>query len=195
MTILLWSFPTVSLLAFGDLGIISLTFLSIAFGSGVLSEIDLNSFNWQALVMLGGSNILGKAVTSSKLLDNAVAQIMGVLPDDQALMAFCIFCIAALIACFVSHTVAAIILMPVIIEIGVQANCVIPLSVCGVFSISAAQALPFSSFPNVNSLLVVDDHATSYLGTMDYVKAGIPATLMCLVFIHAAGLPLCEALL
>ena len=145
--------------------------------------------------MLGGSNILGKAVTSSKLLDTAVAQIMHWLPDDPGLMAICVFLVAAVIACFVSHTVAAIILMPVIIEIGIQAENVVPLSVCGVFAISAAQALPFSSFPNVNSLLVVDDHATSYLSTMDYLKTGVPATLVCLAVIHAAGLPLCEAIL
>lgn len=54
---------------FGDIGIISLCFVGYMFGSGLLSEIDFNSLSWHTLFLIGGGNVLGKAVTSSGLLN------------------------------------------------------------------------------------------------------------------------------
>ena len=41
-----------------------------------------------------------------------------------------------------------------------------------------AMALPMSSFPNVNSLLAEDDYGTPYLVPKDFVKAGLPASMV-----------------
>lgn len=42
LTILAWATSSFTKLLFGDLGIISLLFMGIVFGSGILTEIDLN---------------------------------------------------------------------------------------------------------------------------------------------------------
>lgn len=54
-------------------------------------------------------------------------------------------------------------------------------------AISGAMALPFSSFPNVNSLLVVDELHRPYLSTRDFLFSGIPFTMMMGVLILTVG--------
>eukprot|EP00640_Fibrocapsa_japonica_P000966 CAMPEP_0113945436 /NCGR_PEP_ID=MMETSP1339-20121228/45883_1 /TAXON_ID=94617 /ORGANISM="Fibrocapsa japonica" /LENGTH=810 /DNA_ID=CAMNT_0000951017 /DNA_START=58 /DNA_END=2491 /DNA_ORIENTATION=- /assembly_acc=CAM_ASM_000762 len=156
-TILLWSTISTTRVTFGDLGIIALIFMTIMFGSGFLTQVDFNSFSWHMLFLLGGGNVLGKAVAASGLLDWLVEGILDTLPrDNRWLMLVLVLFVAMVIATFVSHTVAAIILMPLVVKIGVDFGMAEALGVSTAFAVSAAMAFPFSSFPNVNSLLVVD---------------------------------------
>lgn len=55
--------------------------------------------------------------------------------------------------------------------------------------VSAGMSLPFSSFPNVNSLLVKNDFKKSYLTTADYIKTGLPLTCIsiCLIITIVNG--------
>jgi len=53
-------------------------------------------------------------------------------------------------------------------------------------------ALPFSSFPNVNSLFIVDDFYQSYLSVIDFVKVGLPTMLFTLVMIAFVGYQLVD---
>ena len=46
-------------------------------------------------------------------------------------------------------------------------------------------ALPFSSFPNVNSVLIVDDFQKPYLGVADFVRTGLP--VICVFLIATLG--------
>jgi phosphate transporter len=55
------------------------------------------------------------------------------------------------------------------------------------WAISAAMALPFSSFPNVNSLLIVDDFQKSYLQVQDFVRCGLPMTIFSIALIATLG--------
>lgn len=48
-------------------------------------------------------------------------------------------------------------------------------------------ALPFSSFPNVNSLLVEDDNGKPYLSVKDFAKVGIPFQFITLALIGTVG--------
>jgi len=106
---------------FGDIGIISLTFLSVIFGSGMLSEVDFNSLSWHTLVLVGGGNVLGKAIQSSGLLKEIATMIMAYLPVHSPFFALMgILCFVCIVGTFVSHTVAAIILMPVITSVGLS---------------------------------------------------------------------------
>lgn len=52
----------------GDIGIVSLCYMVFMYGSGLLTEVDFNSLSWHTLMLLGGGNVLGKAVESSGLL-------------------------------------------------------------------------------------------------------------------------------
>ena len=55
------------------------------------------------------------------------------------------------------------------------------------FSVSAAMALPFSSFPNVNSLLILDDFQRPYLKVQDFVRTGLPMSLLSIFLIATLG--------
>jgi di/tricarboxylate transporter len=55
------------------------------------------------------------------------------------------------------------------------------------FTVSAAMALPFSSFPNVNSVLIVDDFQRPYLTVGDFVKTGLPLSIVCVFLIATFG--------
>lgn len=107
--------------AFGDISIISLCFVAFMFGSGILTEVDFNSLSWHTLILVGGGNVLGKAVETSGLLEYLSDAIMISLPLNYPWISlFCILMFCGSIATFISHTVAAIILMPIIARIGVS---------------------------------------------------------------------------
>ncbi|CAM9360297.1 unnamed protein product [Chrysoparadoxa australica] len=187
-TILLWSTFSYTGDTLGDLGIISLLFMVLAFGSGLLTEVDFNSFSWHTLFLLGGGNVLGKAISDSRLLHYLAKGIVHNLPrDNQWLLLVEMVCATVVIATFVSHTVSAIILMPIIIKIGVDVGMPVQLGVCSALAVSAASALPFSSFPNVMSLLQTDDFNHPYLTVTDFLKSGIPASLLAIAMIITMG--------
>lgn len=203
--------------------------------------MDFNSLNWHTIFLVGGGNVLGKAVSSSGLLAYISGDIThgkrwylavfrwkphfwtaqvtylnfihAALPLSQpwvALLVILLFCLTA--ATFVSHTVASLVLMPVISSLGISIgmpeiavigsafasksrilvgsnaeSALMGLIVMHVCSVSAAMALPFSSFPNVNSVLIVDDVQRPYLGVSDFVKTGLPLSLLCTLLIATVG--------
>jgi phosphate transporter len=191
LTILLFATSALTTAIFGDIAIISLCFVAVMFGSGMLSEVDFNSLSWHTLILVGGGNVLGKAVESSGLLAYLADDITGSLPLDRpwiALVYILLFC--ASISTFVSHTVASIILMPVIARIGVSMQIPEVVVIGSAFAVSAAMALPFSSFPNVNSLLIVDDFQRPYLKVPDFVRTGLPMSLITIFLIATLGFSL-----
>ena len=48
-------------------------------------------------------------------------------------------------------------------------------------------ALPFSSFPNINSLLVLDDHGQPYLEVKDFLRVGVAFSLVTMALIVTLG--------
>ena len=83
-----------------------------------------------------------------------------------------------LITSFVSHTVAAIVTMPLVASVGAASGEPARVVFCCALTCSAAMALPMSSFPNVNSLLAEDDYGRPYLVAADFVRVGLPASLL-----------------
>ena len=129
---------------FGDIAIIASLFVTFMYGSGILSDVDFNSLSWHTLFLVGGGNVLGKAIASSGLLGylsdgitsgmnitspspicfllNKLANLLSsiVLPLTSpwwAMMTILLF--TGTVATFVSHTVASLILTPIIINIGI----------------------------------------------------------------------------
>jgi phosphate transporter len=147
-----------------------------------------------------------------------------------ALVIILLCCLSA--ATFISHTVAALIFMPIISTLGVRLGmpeiavigsafaskaslflgCV--LYVClnthtllfccwnmnriashRIYLVSAAMALPFSSFPNVNSVLLVDDFQRPYLAVGDFIKTGLPLSLVSTLLVATLGYLLIDTLI
>lgn len=63
------------------------------------------------------------------------------------------------------------------------------------FLVSAGMALPFSSFPNVNSMLIVDDFQKPYLTTLDFLKSGGLMSLISIFLISTLGYFLIELII
>jgi phosphate transporter len=188
LTIFLFATSSLTTPLFGDIAIISLCFVAIMFGSGMLSEVDFNSLSWHTLFLVGGGNVLGKAIESSGLLGYLADGITSSLPMGNPWFAlFYILMFCGTVATFVSHTVASIILMPVIVRIGVSIRIPEVVVIGSAFAISAAMALPFSSFPNVNSLLIVDDFQRPYLNVRDFIMTGLPMSMISIVLIATVG--------
>lgn len=61
-------------------------------------------------------------------------------------------------------------------------------------AVSAAMILPFSSFPNVNSVLIVDDFQRPYLDVKDFIKTGLPMTLLTFLLIATVGYGLIDCI-
>ena len=62
--------------------------------------------------------MLGTVVESSQLLEHIVKVMKHALPDNKVMVACEVFFAACLMATFVSHSVAAIVLVPVVAHIG-----------------------------------------------------------------------------
>ena len=70
-----------------------------------------------------------------------------------------------------------------------------PPKICPVdLAVSAAMALPMSSFPNVNSLLAEDDYGAPFLSASDFVRTGAPATAVVGGVVTALAYPLASLL-
>lgn len=191
LTIVLFATSALTTEIFGDIAIISLCYVAVMFGSGMLTEVDFNSLSWHTLILVGGGNVLGKAVESSGLLTYIANGINDYLPVDNPWLALlCILLFCGTVSTFVSHTVASIILMPIIAKIGVTMHMPEVVVIGSAFAVSAAMALPFSSFPNVNSLLIVDDFQRPYLKVPDFVRTGLPMSLIAIFLIATVGLSL-----
>ena len=61
--------------------------------------------------------------------------------------------------------------------------------------VSAAMALPFSSFPNVNSLLMIDDFQRPYLNVRDFLITGIPMSILSIFLIATVAFGLISVIL
>ncbi|GLD95226.1 hypothetical protein PINS_up003868 [Pythium insidiosum] len=173
---------------FGDLGIVSLMLMAVMFGTGMLSQFDFNSFSWHILFLIGGGNVLGDAVQRSGLLNTLSQSIIHYLPNGNVWIITVSLCLLVLsLTTFVSHTVGSIILLPIIVQMSIEiGHPHIPVISCAL-AISAAMALPFSSFPNINSLLVLDDHGQPYLQVQDFLRVGITFSLITVALIVTLG--------
>lgn len=196
LCVLMFATSSLTKVVFGDIGIISLCFLVAVFGSGVLTEVDFNSMSWHTLCLVGGGNVLGKAVADSGLLIHLSHGALKLLPlhnDWLALLGVLVF--ACLIGTFVSHTVASIVLMPVIVSVGVNLEMPEVIVIGAALAISGAMALPFSSFPNVNAVMLKDDLHQPFLNVHDVVRIGAPMTVITIVLIATLGMSLIKLVL
>lgn len=187
VTVALWSSGAKFM---GGVGMVSLGFMALAFGLGWLTVVDLNSLSWHTLCLLGGSNVLGQAVQSSNLLDYAADPFSRATRNMNHFALSClVVAFVSTVSTFVSHTVSAIVVMPLVVQIAQHADDTAPLSIAAALAISAAQALPFSSLPNLNSLTRTDSNKNPFLMPADFVKyGGIAQLLSCLVVLLWAPL-------
>ena len=138
---------------FGDMGVIAVIPMVLFFGVGILTKEDFNNFPWTIIILAAGGLSLGKAVDSSGLL-HTVGSIISAKVEGMGLYGVLVIFSALIlvIATFISHTVAALIILPLLFNVGRDMETPAPniLVMAGVLMCSAAMGLPTSGFPNMS---------------------------------------------
>ena len=156
-TIVLWCVTHQLDWLFGDMGVVAIIPLVLFFGTGILTKEDFNNFLWTIIILAAGGLSLGKAVNSSGLLQtiaNAITASVGGLSLYSVLVVFA--CLILVVATFISHTVAALIILPLVASVGNGMEEPHPnlLVMGGALMCSAAMGLPTSGFPNMSKSIV-----------------------------------------
>ena len=173
-TILLWCSLSYTRPVLGEMGTVAVIPMVVFFGTGFLSKTDLSKkFKWDLILLVGGGSVLGAAVNSSRLLHIITQWIKPHLEGQPlVLTVFAVLFLVFLITTFVSHTVAALILTPLIIKIGASAGHTQLVVMAATLMMSGTMSLPTSSFPNINSLSQEDDFGRPFLHSIDFLRHG-----------------------
>merc|ERR1711939_937941 len=158
-TIVLWCVSHQLEWLFGDMGVVAIIPLVLFFGTGILTKEDFNNFLWTIIILAAGGLALGKAVTSSGLLTTIATSITSRVAAMNLYALTCTFAaLIAVIATFISHTVAALIILPLVREVGSSLLSPHPnlLVMSSVLMASAAMGLPTSGFPNMTAIMMED---------------------------------------
>jgi phosphate transporter len=172
VTIVLWCVSHQLEFAFGDMGVVAIIPIVLFFGTGILTKEDFNNFLWTIIILAAGGLSLGKSVNSSGLLHTIAESITASVEGMSLYGVLVVFCALILVvATFISHTVAALIVLPLVQQVGQQMAEPHPnLLVMGaVLMASGAMGLPTSGFPNMSksttSSMQFDDTITNHLSS------------------------------
>ncbi|KAK6457896.1 low-affinity phosphate transporter [Scheffersomyces xylosifermentans] len=190
LTILLWCVASRLTGIFGEMGIIALIPIILFFGSGLLSTEDFNNYPWNIVVLAMGGTALGKAVASSGLLATIAIAIQKEVEDFSLFGVTLTFGLLILtMATFVSHTVAALIIIPLVSEIGNNMEEPHPrlLIMASALLCSAAMGLPTSGFPNVTAICMADEFGKPYLTVGTFITRGVPSSIIAYAIIVSIG--------
>eukprot|EP00928_Gymnodinium_smaydae_P021489 TRINITY_DN18387_c0_g2_i1.p1 TRINITY_DN18387_c0_g2~~TRINITY_DN18387_c0_g2_i1.p1 ORF type:complete len:715 (-),score=105.21 TRINITY_DN18387_c0_g2_i1:348-2450(-) len=169
----------------GGTSMVAVLFVAVALGTGMISRQTFNSYSWHLLFLIGGGSALGLAVRESGLLQIMTQAAQRCLSSVPAVLIVQLVFVIVAITTFVSHTVAALVVMPLVVDLGAQAGVRDEAVLfCGL-ACSVACALPMTSFPNVNSLMAVDDHGKPWLSMWNFLIAGTPMTILITVLLSA----------
>lgn len=189
-TIILWCVEKNIEDTFGSSGIIAVFPIALLFGTGLLKVDDVNNFPWSIILLAMGGLALGKAVTSSGLLATVATALQKKVMNLDVYVILIIFGLLILVvATFISHTVATIIIVPLVKEVGDSLDHPHPLIlVMGTALIaSAAMGLPTSGFPNVTAISMTDEVGKRYLTVNTFITRGVPASIIAYTFVITIG--------
>ncbi|RLV93152.1 Low-affinity phosphate transporter PHO91 [Spathaspora sp. JA1] len=190
LTIFLWCIASKLTGIFGEMGIIALIPLVLFFGSGLLTTEDFNNYPWNIVVLAMGGTALGKAVASSGLLNTIAVEIQNQVEDFSLFGVTLTFGFLILtMATFVSHTVAALIIIPLVSEIGNNMPEPHPrlLIMASALLCSAAMGLPTSGFPNVTAICMTDEFGKPYLTVGTFITRGVPSSVIAYAIVISVG--------
>ncbi|KAK5278080.1 low-affinity phosphate transporter [Exophiala xenobiotica] len=191
LTIVLWCTSHQLEGVFGDMGVIAIIPMVLFFGTGILTKEDFNNFLWTIIILAAGGLCLGKAVSSSGLL-HTIAR--GITDGVSGLSIYGVLVVFAalilVVATFISHTVAALIILPLVQQVGAGMDQPHPnLLVMGsALMCSAAMGLPTSGFPNMTAIMMeVPETGVRYLRVKHFLTRGIPASMFSFAVIITVG--------
>ena len=137
-----------------------------------------------------GGIALGKGVSSSGLLaslDALVQSLVTGLPLWGILAL--LVTIGLVVATFISHTIAAVLLVPIAAQMGESLSSphASLLIMATTLTSSAAMGLPISGFPNMTAINLEDEVGQRYVSVRTFLKVGIPASILAALTITTVG--------
>ncbi|KAL2398557.1 putative transporter C3B8.04c [Exophiala dermatitidis] len=191
VTIVLWCTSHQLEGIFGDMGVIAIIPMVLFFGTGILTKEDFNNFLWTIIILAAGGLSLGRAVSSSGLLHTIAKQITDNVSDLSVYGVLVVFAALVLVvATFISHTVAALIILPLVQQVGANMKEPHPnLLVMGsALMCSAAMGLPTSGFPNMTAIMMeVPETGVRYLQVKHFLTRGIPSSVLTFAVVVTVG--------
>ncbi|KAH0790318.1 Sodium:sulfate symporter transmembrane region family protein [Histomonas meleagridis] len=169
---------------FGDNGIVGFLPFLLFYGTGVLPPSRLSELPWNILFLVMGGNALGTVVEQSQLLrivSNLLRDLLGNTSLWVSLLIIDVFVL--IINIFISHTVSATILLPLICDFSMNEPHFRLFAMQANMATTASQILPVSSFPNLCCVSLQDRNGKEYLKTADILKSGSIATVISFVCI------------
>lgn len=189
-TIILWAVSPWLGAWLGGISIVSFIPLIVLYGSGLLTSADLSHhLPWDLVLFEMGSLALVEATRASGLLNSlakSVSSALAPLGSWWAVIALTNLLIL-LISTSNSHTVSGLLFAPLILTILRQASLSIfsdsndralALYVTGAFCTSIGMAFPFSGLVNMAMYGVRDARGERILGLSDFLRVGLPLSLL-----------------
>ncbi|KAG9389855.1 Citrate transporter [Carpediemonas membranifera] len=190
IAVALWASTSFTGEYIGRVGIISLVPIFILFGLGLVSKQDYVNLPWDVVTLLAGGSVLGAAIKQTELLHILIDPFQSTL---HSMPGFLVIILAGLLMFVagnvISHTVAALIVLPFVAEISKDFHPAMAVLLCS-FVNSNAILLPVSSFPNISSLSVEDaNRGRPFLKPLDLLIGGsIEGPFACLVIFTMGAL-------
>ena len=198
-TIILWCVEAQIESAFGSSGQIAIIPIVVFFGSGLLSTKDFNTFPWSIVILAMGGTALGSAVSSSGLLATIAKALQKRIQGDTTMAVLCIFgALMLVVGTFVSHTVSAIIIIPLVKEVGDELGDpkAAPILVFGCALLaSAGMGLASSGFPNVTAISMIDKNNKPYLNMATFISRGVPCSIVVFLCVITLGYGIMSSIL
>ncbi|GME49429.1 Sodium/sulfate symporter [Neofusicoccum parvum] len=158
VTIALWCVTHQLEPIFGDMGVVAIIPIVLFFGTGILTKEDFNNFLWTIIILAAGGLALGKAVNSSGLLHTIAT---GITQGVEGMSLYGVLVVFAglilVVATFISHTVAALIVLPLVKEVGQAA------------------------------IMMENETGQRYLQVKHFITRGVPASILTFVVVITVG--------
>ncbi|KAG1789299.1 SPX domain-containing protein [Suillus plorans] len=196
-TITLWCFEHKIEGLVGDMGVIAIIPIVAFFATGVLKKDDFEQFAWTIVFLAMGGIALGKGVTSSGLMVTMDRMIHRLLEGLSLYTVVLVLSpVVLIVSTFISHTIASVLLVPIAKEVGESlpgdhANLLIFMT--GLLC-SVGMGMPVSGFPNQTAAAQEDELGRLYLTNMDFLKNGVPASIVATLVVATVGFVLMIAI-
>jgi len=181
----------------GDMGIIAIVPIVAFFSTGVLGKEDFEQFLWTVVFLAMGGIALGRAVTSSGLLevlDGTIRELVNGLSLYTVVLV--LSAVVLVISTFISHTIASVLLVPIAAEVGTNLADPHPRLLIFITGLvcSTGMGMPVSGFPNQTAATQEDDFGRLYLSNVDFLKNGVPASVIATFVVATVGFVLMRAI-
>jgi len=137
-----------------------------------------------------GGIALGNAVVSSGLLgtlDVGIRHMVSGLQLYEVVLALSV--VVLVVSTFISHTIASVLLVPIASEVGKHLpvpHARLLIFVTGLVC-STGMGMPVSGFPNQTAATQEDDMGQLYLTNVDFIKCGVPASIIAALVVSTVG--------